>query len=148
MDPSYEDSRSLTPNPNIIPNTHPFVEASQTEAKKTGALLIVRLIGQLYAIEARLREHRAGVKLRAVIRCSESQPVMNRIGVILRYWKKRRRHLPASQMGKAVDYTLTLWHGLSVFMRDGRIEIDNNDVENAIRPTAVGKKDWLFIGDA
>ena len=51
-------------------------------------------------------------------------------------------------MGKAVDYTLTLWHGLRVFVEDGRIEIDNNEVENAIRPTAEGKKNWLFIGDA
>ena len=125
-----------------------FVEASQTGANKADALLIVRLIGHLYAIETRLREHRASAKLRAVIRAAESQPVMERIGAILKHWKKRRRHLPASQMGKAIDYTLTVWNGLRVFVGNGRIEIDNNAVENAIRPTAVGKKNWLFIGDA
>lgn len=125
-----------------------FVEASQTGANKADALLIVRLIGHLYAIEARLREHGARAKLRAVIRAAESQPVMDRIGAILKHWKKRRRHLPASQMGKAINYTLTVWNGLRVFAGNGRIEIDNNEVENAIRPTAVGKKNWLFIGDA
>lgn len=125
-----------------------FVEASQTGANKADALLIVRLMGQLYAVESRLGAHRAGAKLRAVIRRAESQPVMDRIGAILKHWQKRRRHLPASQMGKAIQYTLTVWDGLRVFLEDGRVEIDNNHVENAIRPTAVGKKNWLFIGDA
>ena len=37
---------------------------------------------------------------------------------------------------------------LTVYLRDGRVELDNNLVENAIRPTALGKKNWLFIGDA
>lgn len=125
-----------------------FVEASQTGANKTDALLIVRLIGHLYVIEERLRDKRASAKLRTLTRAAESTLIIERIGAILSDWKKRGRHFPASQMGKAVDYTLTLWHGLRVFVDDGRIEIDNNEVENAIRPTAVGKKNWLFIGDA
>lgn len=125
-----------------------FVEASQTGANKADALLIVRLIGHLYAIEARLREQGASAKLRAVIRNSQSLPIIERLGSILRYWKRKGRHFPTSQMGKAIDYTLTLWQGLRVFIEDGRVAIDNNEVENAIRPTAVGKKNWLFIGDA
>ena len=51
-------------------------------------------------------------------------------------------------MGKAIDYALNQWPALLIFLQDGRLEIDNNLVENAIRPTAVGKKNWLFIGDA
>jgi transposase len=62
--------------------------------------------------------------------------------------KLSRRHLPQSAMGKAIDYTLTMWPVLLVHLEDGRIEIDNNPVENAIRPTTVGKKNWLFIGEA
>ena len=50
-------------------------------------------------------------------------------------------------MGKAVTYTLTLWPMLQTYLEDGRVEIDNNLVENAIRPTAIGKKNWLFIGN-
>ena len=51
-------------------------------------------------------------------------------------------------MGLAIAYTLKLWPELQVFLEDGRISIDNNPVENAIRPTAIGKKNWLFIGEA
>jgi len=146
-----------------------FVEASLTGERKADARLIVRLIGHLYAIEAQMRVKRAGAKLRALTRQVESRPIMERIGAILRHWKRKRRHLPRSQMGKAIDYSLSIWDGLRVFLEDGRVEIDNNPVEpersgdrqpsgcpagvsnanqNAIRPTAVGKKNWLFIGDA
>ncbi len=47
-----------------------------------------------------------------------------------------------------MDYALGQWTTLQTFLADGRVEIDNNLVENAIRPTAIGKKNWLFIGDA
>ena len=51
-------------------------------------------------------------------------------------------------MGGAIDYALGQWTSLQVYLVDGRVEIDNNLVENAIRPTAIGKKNWLFIGEA
>jgi transposase len=51
-------------------------------------------------------------------------------------------------MGVAIAYTLNLWPLLGVYLDDGRVEIDQNLVENAIRPTALGKKNWLFIGEA
>jgi transposase len=51
-------------------------------------------------------------------------------------------------MGKAIHYTLDQWESLEVYLQDPLIEIDNNLVENAIRPTALGKKNWLFFGDA
>jgi hypothetical protein len=51
-------------------------------------------------------------------------------------------------MGIAIDYALGQWPTLEVYLGDGRVEIDNNLVENAIRPTALGKKNWLFVGEA
>lgn len=51
-------------------------------------------------------------------------------------------------MGQAIDYALNQWPALLLFLEDGRLEIDNNLIENAIRPTAIGKKNWLFIGEA
>ena len=51
-------------------------------------------------------------------------------------------------MGTALDYALSQWRTLEIYLGDGRVEIDNNNVENAIRPTAIGKKNWLFVGDA
>src|SRR5258706_11472580 len=59
-----------------------------------------------------------------------------------------RRFLPRSTMGKAVSYTLAQWESLEVYLKEPEIEIDNNLVENAIRPTALGKKNWLFFGHA
>jgi hypothetical protein len=57
-----------------------------------------------------------------------------------------RAVLPKSMLGKAISYALKQWRNLEVYLGDGRIEIDNNLVENAIRPTKLGAKNWLFIG--
>jgi hypothetical protein len=54
--------------------------------------------------------------------------------------------LPQSTLGKALNYFLHEYEALTGYLRDGRFEIDNNLVENAIRPTAVGRKRWLFLG--
>jgi hypothetical protein len=56
------------------------------------------------------------------------------------------RGLPQSLLGQAISYALGQWSTLTVYLEDGRVEIDNNLVENAIRPTALGKKNWLFVG--
>jgi len=70
------------------------------------------------------------------------------MGKALARLKASRQHLPQSLLGQAIDYALGQWSALEVFLSDGRVEIDNNIVENAIRPTAVGKKNWLFMGEA
>ena len=49
-------------------------------------------------------------------------------------------------MGQAIDYTLKRWEALSQFVDDGTLEIDNNLIENLIRPSALGKKNFLFFG--
>lgn len=118
------------------------------EASPRHAAIILLHIQKLYRIEKRLRERKASAKLRHIERQNHSRRIIEKIGLQLRSWIKREVHLPQSNMGKAIDYTLTLWSHLQVYLEDGRIEIDNNLVENAIRPTAIGKKNWLFIGDA
>lgn len=103
-------------------------------------------IGHLYRVEARLREQGAGATLREVLRQSESRMVVERIGKALK--RKLGSHLPKSPTAQAITYTLNLWEALVGYLRDGEVEIDNNLVENAIRPTALGKKNWLFFGSA
>jgi transposase len=49
-------------------------------------------------------------------------------------------------MGEAISYALNQWPAFERFLEHGEVEIDNNLVENAIRPTTVGKKNWLFFG--
>jgi transposase len=105
---------------------------------------LMRQIQHLYRIEAQLREAGAGPALREAVRSSQSMMVLRRIEKALRL--KLTAHRPTSQMGRAIGYTLPLWEALLVYAHDGRIEIDNNLVENAIRPTAVGKKNYLFFG--
>lgn len=103
-------------------------------------------IDQLYRVEARLRAKRAGPGLRAVVREVESRRVLSRIGKALRRQVELQRHIPQGLTGKAIAYTLDLWVELQRYADSGVAEIDNNLVENAIRPTAIGKKNYLFFG--
>jgi transposase len=109
---------------------------------------VLHQIMGLYRSERELREHQAGPRLRAAVRAHRSRPIVARLHRALSRWKVARRFLPRGGMGQAIDYALNNWQLLSVYLDDGRIEIDQNLVENAIRPTALGKKNWLFIGDA
>ena len=58
----------------------------------------------------------------------------------------RGRTLPQGLLGQAIDYTLKRWEALTRYVDDGSLEIDNNLIENAIRPSAIGKKNWFVIG--
>jgi transposase len=123
-----------------------FHEALESSPKTAGWLL--RQIQHLYRVEARLRELRAGPKLRVAVRGHESKPIVERLERAFIRLKRSGRFLPQSLLGIALDYALGQWRTLDVYLDDGRVEIDNNLVENAIRPTALGKKNWLFMGDA
>jgi transposase len=123
-----------------------FYEALEPSPRTAG--WIVRQIQHLYLIEADLREHRAGPQLRAALRAHQSRPIVERLERALIKLKASGRHLPQSLLGGAMDYALGQWRTLEVYLDDGRVEIDNNLVENAIRPTAIGKKNWLFVGEA
>jgi transposase len=83
---------------------------------------------------------------RRAVRQEKSVPVLERIELHLR--GNQQHHLPKSLTRTAIDYTLDLWPRLLVYTEHGEMQIDNNRVENAIRPTAVGKKNWLFFGSA
>jgi transposase len=123
-----------------------FYEARETAPKVAGWFL--RHFQNLYALEDQLRQARAGPRRRQAERASLSRSVLARLHRALVRLKTARRYLPQSLMGKAIHYALGQWPSLQLFLDDGRLEIDNNLVENAIRPTAVGKKNWLFIGEA
>lgn len=123
-----------------------FHDALEQTPRTAGWLL--RQIQHLYRIEAQLRAQRAGPRLREATRAHQSRPIIGRLKKALVLLKASHRHLPQSLPGQAIDYALGQWPTLEIFLNDGRVEIDNNLVENAIRPTAIGKKNWLFIGDA
>ncbi len=119
-----------------------FFEAKEQAPKVAGWIL--NQIGILYRWEEQLRRSRAGPAAREALRASQSRMVMERLGRALE--KLKPRYLPRSLMGQAIKYALNQWAGLERFLEHGEVEIDNNLVENAIRPTAIGKKNWLFFG--
>jgi transposase len=123
-----------------------FYDARETAPKVAGWFL--KHFANLYQLEERLRQTRAGPNRRAAERASWSRPIMARLHRALVRLTTARRFLPQSLMGKAISYALGQWTSLQHFLDNGRLEIDNNLVENAIRPTAVGKKNWLFFGEA
>ena len=123
-----------------------FFEAQEQSPNTAG--WIMRQIQNLYQVEARLREQRAGPRLREAVRVHQSNPIVERIQRALVRLKRTGRNLPQSLLGMAMDYALGQWPTLKVYLNEGRVEIDNNLVENAIRPTALGKKNWLFVGEA
>lgn len=123
-----------------------FYDAREQSPKITGWFL--RQIQNLYRIESVLRDKKAGPALREAVRAHQSRPIVERLGRALVRFKTIGRFLPKSLLGQAIDFALGQWSVLQVYLSDGRVEIDNNLVENAIRPTALGKKNWLFVGEA
>jgi transposase len=108
------------------------------------AVWFVRQIGLLYAVEKKLREQKAGPALRHAMRAWQAQPVLDRLHRAMEL--ARRKGLPQGLFAQAIDYALKRGEALTQFVEDGTLEIDNNLIENAIRPSALGKKNWLFIG--
>jgi transposase len=98
----------------------------------------------LYAIERRCREQALSFAEIKEIRQSESLPVLQSLGA----WMKEQyvKVLPKSTIGKALGYSIERWSRLSEYVNDGRLNIDNNPVENSIRPVALGRKNYLFAG--
>ena len=119
-----------------------FFEAQEQAPPVAGWVL--NQIGILYRWEEQLRQSRAGPAAREALRASHSRMVVERLKRALE--KLAPRYLPKSPLGQAISYALNQWPALERFLAHGEVEIDNNLVENAIRPTAVGKKGWLFFG--
>jgi transposase len=119
-----------------------YIEALEEWPGEAG--LIVTEIRKLYLIEQHARTEGFTPEQRWGLRQSHSLPIL--AGLKPRLEELAPRCLPQSPLGKAVRYTLGEWTALQRYTIDGRLEIDNNLTENAIRPSAVGKKNWLFIG--
>ena len=103
---------------------------------------ILRRIAALYAIEAEARG--APAEQRRQLRNERSRAIVDDLH---RYLDARSRQVSAkSKLGEAMRYALTRWEGLSRFLDDGRVDLDSNVVERAIRPIALNRKNALFAG--
>ena len=106
---------------------------------------ILRIIARLYMLEKPLREYKVDAAVRLRVRQNRSRPLINLLGKAFKRLITTRIR-PKSGLGQALQYALGQWPAMQTFLEDGRVEIDNNDTENDIRPSAVGKKNWLFVG--
>jgi len=111
------------------------------KARAEKALLMIQ---RLYAVERRAREEKLAAEQIKELRLTESLPVINELGRWI--FEEIKSTLPKSQIGKAMAYAYARWDGLSAYLYDGNLQIDNNLVENAIRPLALGRKNYLFAG--
>lgn len=106
--------------------------------------LALRIFARIYHRERVYREAGLGADERTVRRKAELSVLFARLRRLARIC--RDRVLPKSELGKAASYTLSQWSSIEALIDHGEAEIDNNLIENAIRPSAIGKKNWLFIG--
>ena len=113
---------------------------------KDRASIAIGFMQSLYKVEADAREQSLGAAERKELRLQKSLPVINAFGKWLADELKAGGILPKSAIGKAIMYTLDRWDKLGAYLHDGSLEIDNNLVENAIRPLALGRKNYLFAG--
>ena len=117
-----------------------FVDAQK--ASPRAAHEAVARIKQLYAVEHEAKELEAGA--RRALRQERSIPLL----AALKEWLDQLAQtvLPKSPLGEAVTYARNQWAALQVYTTDGRLAIDNNIAERAVKPFAIGRKNWLFFG--
>jgi transposase len=107
------------------------------------AAWVLAKVGELYAIEAEIRGHSA--EHRRHIRQERSRPIVDALHTWLQ--DHAGRVSAVSDLTKAIRYAIRHWPGLTVFLEDGRVEMDTNVVERAIRPNTLTRKNALFAGN-
>lgn len=119
-----------------------FDQALKNDEERAAHAL--KIIQELYAIERQAKEKNLSYEQRYELRQKEAVPVLEK----LERWLKdtMAEVLPKSAMAIAIAYTLKLWPRLKRYTENGQWEIDNNLVENSIRPVALGRKNYLFAG--
>lgn len=119
-----------------------FVEARDNDAARSDHAL--EQIQNLYAIERSCKEKGLTDEQRQQVRSKEAVPVLEELGI----WMKDqyKETIPKSPIGKALAYSIQRWDKLCLYTTKGMLVIDNNPVENSIRPVAIGRKNYLFCG--
>ena len=107
---------------------------------------ILALIRKLYAIESRMRAGPHTEACRILIRSGHARPQLKELKD--KIVAEHGRYLPKGKLGEAVTYAINQWEQLERYLLEARLDIDNNAVENLIRPLKLGLKNWLFIGNA
>lgn len=121
----------------ILKALPPSAQSAGTTAKEGLAFC-----NQLYAIERELKKEQRSAEERYTIRLKKSKLILQAFSVWLQ--KQAPRVLPKSALGQAIHYCCEQWDKLNAFLKDGRLELDNNRAERSIKPFVMGRKAWLF----
>lgn len=119
-----------------------YFEKALKEHKELSEYFITKL-QVVYAVEKQIREEIKSEEEILFLRKEKSLPILNELE---KWLKENTNHPPRSPIAQAVAYTLSRWKKLTVYIEHPFLEIDNNLVENAIRPTVLGRKNYLFSG--
>lgn len=139
----YENKKGVLPIGCWAHARRKFEEAlSEDKARASYAL---EQIGLFYDVERQADEQNLSFDQRAQLRSRLAYPIM----LAFEKWLLNEipKVLPKGRIGKAIRYTYNIYHKLTRYHLDGRLKMDNNLGENAIRPIALGRKNWLFCGN-
>ena len=119
-----------------------FEKALDNDHKR--ASYVLKRIQELYIIEKKCKERSVDETVKQRYRNKYANPILKQ----MKHWldENIQQVLPKSSIGKAIAYTIKIWKNLERYVLDPRFEIDNNLVENSIRPLALGRKNYLFAG--
>jgi transposase len=139
----YENKKGVLPIGCWAHARRKFEEALAED--KARASYALEQIGLLYDVERQADHEQLSYEQRAELRSRLAYPIM----VAFEKWllNEYPKVLPKGRIGKAIRYTYNIFHKLTRYHLDGRLKIDNNLGENAIRPIALGRKNWLFCGN-
>lgn len=101
---------------------------------------MLKLIQKLYNVETKIKDYSLDEKVKA--RAMLSKPILKSIKEFAD--ERVLKVPPGSTIGKAFNYLLSEWPTLEIYLENGKYRMDNNFIENSIRPFAVGRKNWLF----
>ena len=122
-----------------------FVDVAKSTKKSGLAHQVIALIAKMYHLEATLKEENASPVIVFAARIQKAKAIVFELKALLD--EACSKVLPKSPLGKAVFYTLNHWEALKTYLYDGRLDIDNNLSERAIKPFVIGRKNWLFSGN-
>jgi transposase len=141
---AYENKEAITLVGCMAHARRYFEQALQSDRER--AEHVLTMIQKLYAVERTVRESETPMNDQQIValRQTESKPVLDE----LRTWLQEHLNVvtPSSPLGKAISYTYARWNKLTVYINHAQLNIDNNLVENAIRPSVIGRKNYLFAG--
>lgn len=121
-----------------------FVDASKLAPNDPAPVEIISHIAKLYAVEEEARAASLSREDRRALRQRKSVPLMSELKT--RIVELRHKLMPGGKLAAACDYAINQWPRMEVFLSNGLVEIDNNWCEGAMRPLALGRKNWLHVG--